>query len=82
MMYWNGINGPGVGWGIFMSVAMLAFWGGIIGLLVYAVRQHFRSQLQGGRATDPKQILSERFARGEIDEDEYRSRLEVLAAKR
>jgi putative membrane protein len=30
------------------------------------------------RATGPEQILAERFARGEIDEGEYRARLAVL----
>ena len=33
-----------------------------------------------GRA--PEQVLGERFARGEIDEDEYRRRLDVLAGRR
>jgi putative membrane protein len=27
----------------------------------------------------PEQLLAERFARGEIDESEYRARLDVLA---
>ena len=30
------------------------------------------------RAADPKRILDERFARGEIDEEEYRKRRDVL----
>ncbi|MEU6537714.1 SHOCT domain-containing protein [Streptomyces sp. NPDC047000] len=31
-----------------------------------------------GTAPTPEQLLAERFARGEIDEDEYRRRLAVL----
>jgi putative membrane protein len=30
------------------------------------------------RAPDPERLLAERFARGELDEDEYRRRLAVL----
>jgi len=81
MMYWGG-GGPGAGWGIFMSVVMLAFWGGIIGLLVYAVRQIVQGHPEHRNSVDPKQILAERLARGEINEDEYRSRLELLTSNR
>ena len=81
MMYWGG-GGPGTGWGIFMSFVMLAFWGGIIGLLVYVVRQVVRGHPQHSNSVDPKQILAERLARGEINEDEYRSRLELLTSNR
>ncbi len=31
-----------------------------------------------GRRTDPEQILGERFARGEIDEEDYLSRRDLL----
>lgn len=78
MMYWDG--GPGTGWGmLFMSLVMLAFWGGVIGLLVYVVRQTVRGTGSGSSAA-AKSILAERLARGEIDVDEYRSRLQVLSS--
>lgn len=78
MMYWDG--GPGSGWGmLFMSLMMLAFWGGVIGLLVYVVRQTVHGQPRTGASATAKQILAERLARGEIDADEYRSRLQVLS---
>jgi putative membrane protein len=32
----------------------------------------------GEQATDPKRILDERFARGEIDEEEHRKRRDIL----
>lgn len=80
MMYWDG-GGPGSGWGIFfMSLIMLAFWGGVIGLLVYVVRQAALGQPRPGASADAKQILAERLARGEIDADEYRSRLQALSS--
>lgn len=31
---------------------------------------------------DPRSLLDERFARGEIDANEYRSRLDVLSGRR
>ena len=69
----------GMGWGgwLFMTVAMVAFWA----LVVFAVIAIFRgtqpSDATSGRR-DPMQILDERFARGEIDEDEYHTRSSVL----
>ena len=81
MMWWNG----GTGWAgwVVMSVTMIAFWA----LVVVAVLAIFR----GDRATqqrvgpahhDPEQILDERFARGEIDVEEYHDRQEALRSPR
>ena len=71
----------GMGWGgwIVMTVAMVAFWA----LVVFAVLALFRTQRSGGSIPDRRdsmQILDERFARGEIDEDEYHARSSVLRA--
>lgn len=38
-----------------------------------------REQPPSGR--DPEQLLAERFARGEIDEDEFHQRMTVLRAE-
>lgn len=40
------------------------------------MRQHWQSEAQGGA----EKVLAERFARGDIDEVEYRARLEVIRA--
>ena len=74
----------GMGWGdwIVMTVAMVAFWT----LVVFAIVWIFRgtSQSNGPRDRsadrDPLEILRERFARGEIGEDEFQARSEVLRA--
>jgi len=54
----------------------------IITGIVVLVRYLSRGELQGGaRAADrptAEQVLAERFARGEIDEEEYRRRLDTL----
>jgi putative membrane protein len=77
MMFWYG-NHPGVGWSIVMTLVMLVFWGGIAAFMVYALRGALSGRSPNGAKPDPKQILADRFAQGEIDEDEYRSRLKVL----
>ncbi|MFF5470748.1 SHOCT domain-containing protein [Streptomyces achromogenes] len=82
-MFWYG-RGVG-GWGLFaMTMSMVVFWALIItfGVLLYRslVRPGRDSGGFGARPPDasPEQLLAERFARGEIDEDEYRRRLSVL----
>ena len=83
-MYWWG---PGMsGWGYaLMSVSMVLFWGLVILGIVVLVRFLARpSQSVGGAGVaraSADQVLAERFARGEIDEQEYQSRLAVLRGK-
>lgn len=71
----------GMGWGgwVAMSLVMVLFWA----LVIFAVVAIFRGS---GRRDDERPsverdamaILDERFARGEIDEEEYRRRREAL----
>ena len=74
----------GVGWGgwVVMALIMVAFWG----LVVFAVVVLFRADSTPGEPSpdrrDPCSILDERFARGEIDEDEYQTRRGALRASR
>ncbi len=66
MMY-GGFGGLGFLW-------MLLFWVGIVVLIVWGVRQFSgdtSSRDAGDRALE---ILEERFARGEIDADEFHRR--------
>ena len=73
-------DGMGSGGWIVMTIAMVAFWA----LVVVAVVAMFRGTQRSAESTpsrhDPMQILDERFARGEIDEDEYHLRSSVLRA--
>lgn len=72
----------GVGWAgwVVMVFGMVAFWG----LVVWAVIAIFRSTQASSTGDvarrEPLDILEERFARGEIDESEYRARADVLRA--
>jgi len=79
MMDWG--DGMG-GWGIvLMTVSTLLFWGLVIAGTVVLVRYTDRGGPQGGpidATATPQRILAERFARGEIDEEQYTRRLAVL----
>ena len=80
MMYWG--NGIG-GWGMaLMTVGTLLFWGLIIAGVVALVRYtRGGAGEQDGSAAErptPQRLLAERFARGEIDDEEYTRRLRVL----
>jgi putative membrane protein len=58
----------GIGWLVFLALlAVLAF---------VLVRQ--LGDRRGPRTATPHEVLDERFARGEIDEDEYRRRRDAL----
>jgi putative membrane protein len=47
-------------------------------LLVRYLSSDRRAPVPPAPADDPRRILAERYARGEIDEAEYRQRLNVL----
>ncbi len=81
---WNDGWGGGSGW--WMAIMMIAVMGGLVWIAIALFRHGShtsQTQLPGAqpalpaRAT-PKEILAERLARGEIEPDEYRSRLEAL----
>jgi putative membrane protein len=62
-----------------MAVMMAVFWGAIVAVIVLLMRG--RPADQGPQApTRPtsREILDERFARGEIDREEYEDRRAAL----
>jgi putative membrane protein len=69
MMWW----GSDYGW-----VWMLLSWVVIIGLVVWAVTALSGRDARGNGPPSARHILDERFARGEIDEEEYRRRRDQL----
>jgi putative membrane protein len=66
----------------FGSLMMFLFWGGIILLVVLAVRWFGSGSSRGaappGTRNKGLEILQERFARGEIDKDEFEERKRLL----
>ncbi|MQA82202.1 MAG: hypothetical protein GEV10_27680 [Streptosporangiales bacterium] len=70
MMYGYGMGA----WGyVLMSLSMIVFWGLLIAGVVALWRFLRRAPRDASTkaAATPEQILAERYARGEIDEDEY-----------
>jgi putative membrane protein len=59
--FWNG-------WWIIMPIMMVLFWGGVIALVVWGIRQFTRGREQG---RSPLDIAKERLAKGEISKDEF-----------
>lgn len=66
---WDGTGFGSWGWGG-MGVGMVLFWGVVIALIVLAVRALAGDSTKGGDKT-PLQILKERYARGEIGQEEF-----------
>lgn len=81
MMYGDGWMWHNWGGWLLMTVGMVALWGAVITAIVLAVRY-----LSGGdrrpRATgasrSPEDVLADRYARGEIDDEEFRRRTALL----
>lgn len=69
--------GIGMGWGV-ITMTLLGVL--LVGLLVAAtvVLTRYAGRGLSGGPGGPEQVLAARFARGEIDEQEYRARLAAL----
>ncbi len=68
---WDHMGAWGWGMGIFGALFMLLVVGLIVWLIVYLARD---SQGRGTAAKDALDLLDERYARGEIDREEYLER--------
>lgn len=80
-------------WWIPMVIMMVAFWAGLAWVVVSVVRHNAGHRHQSFAPpapheaaprprppVDPRQILAERLARGDIDVDDYHARLRALDA--
>ena len=84
MMYdgWVWGHGWGMAGSVVMCIVMVMFWAAVITALGVAIRNSDtrdaarRSPLYG--PDRPDDVLADRFARGEIDSDEYRQRVRLL----
>jgi putative membrane protein len=78
-MMWDW-NGARWWWWVVMSGGMVVFWGFIAWLVVQIVGGE--RDVQTSHMADPEATLAARFARGDIDADEYQRRLDVLRDRR
>lgn len=86
-MGWYGW-GEGLSWlgWLGMGLMMLTFWGLLAAVIVWVVRSTGPSRAAGHpqprvAEPDPLQLLDERFARGEVSEEDYERRLLLLRAR-
>ncbi len=83
---WNGGYGGGWGWvgWIITAVVLVVIFAALITAVVFGVRylsgHHGLGDSQQARGAED--VLAERFARGEIDADEYRQRVTLLREHR
>ncbi|WP_310529358.1 SHOCT domain-containing protein [Nocardioides sp.] len=89
MMGWYNNADMGAGGWIAMIVVMSLFWGAVIfaGVMLFrgtSTRRDSRGseRIDGATPRDPLDILGERFARGELDAEEYEARKAVLLQSR
>jgi putative membrane protein len=80
MMGWNWDGGAWIGMGIGMLL-WLAFAVAIVWLVVRGLTELERRRPDGSNPSAPDDILRERFARGEIDAEEFERRLTLLHGK-
>jgi putative membrane protein len=80
MSGWYGDGWGGGSW-LAMAIIFLLFWGGVAALVIYLLRRG-QARIDADRIQpahhDAERILSERFARGEIDAEEFTKRRAAL----
>lgn len=83
MMLWHSHDLSAWGWAG-MTLGMVAFWALLVAAVVWLVRGLDRRRVGSPSAQrpGPEQVLAERFAHGEIDEQEFHDRLAALRGDR
>ncbi|MFD7708321.1 SHOCT domain-containing protein [Streptomyces sp. NPDC059785] len=81
-MYWNRHDMGGWDW-FTVSVGSVLLWAVLVTVAIMLFRMLSRApeQTHSPTAATPRQLLAERYARGEIDDEEYRRRLAVLSSE-
>ncbi len=78
-----GMMGWGYGMGWFWSIIMVVFWVAVIVGIIFLIKWLVISTGAGGRsatsADSPLEILKRRYARGEIDKQEFEEKKKDLA---
>jgi putative membrane protein len=70
--------GMGAGGWVLMALGLVAFWGLVIALILTVNRVWNGPRPVGPGTGDPERVLADRFARGDIDAEEYERRLRIL----
>lgn len=80
---WEMHGDTGAGWWVLMVVAMMLFWGVVIGLVVWLVRGGLtrNDQAAGPPAQSPLELLDQRLASGDVSPEDYERRREILSGR-
>ena len=71
-MWGDWMYGCGMGWGWFGPILMIAFWALVIAGIVYLVKVLMGSRSStSAKEETAMEILEKRYARGEIDAEEF-----------
>jgi putative membrane protein len=73
---WHHHGGPG--WWLLFPICFGLLWLLVIGGGGYLLWRRTNAMRPASPSSTAEAVLAERYARGEIDEDEYRERLAVL----
>ena len=76
----QGMMGWGYSMGWPMGIFMLLFWGAVLLGIIFLMRSFFSKNGQGQNLTaeTPLDILKKRYAKGEIDQEEFEAKKRVL----
>ena len=77
-MWGDGMYGYGMGWGWFGPILMIVFWGLVILGIVYLVKAIVGRGAASSKEETAIDILKKRYARGEIDAEEFARRKKDL----
>lgn len=77
-MWGDRMYGYGMGWGWLGFIFMIVFWGLVILGIVYLVKILTGRNAASSKEETPLDILKKRYARGEIDAEEFARRKKDL----
>ncbi len=76
--YYRGPGMMGYGWGWWMPVTMVVFWGLVVWGIVTLVRYFGRTGCCAGGGDSALEILRKRYAGGEINREEFEEKKRTL----
>jgi putative membrane protein len=71
MMWWDDGGAWSTGTWVLMTVMMVVIFGGLVAFVIWMARSTVGPGAATPKDKDAEQLLAERFARGEIDEQEF-----------
>ncbi|RME64103.1 MAG: SHOCT domain-containing protein [Nitrospirae bacterium] len=75
-------GGFGMGFGGFGGIFMLLFWVLVIVAVVFVIKEIIQKpRSDNDQKLSPEEILRQRFARGEIDREEFEEKMKLLGKR-